>query len=198
MLRLLVPAITGSRLRAVSAAALLCLATWLQPPAAAQEASTPALKLQMLTAAFVYSFARFTEWPANASTTPLAICVHGDPGVADALEQLAGTRVVNGRRVTVVRPDSMRAARSCHVLFVGGRQAGDATQAIAATAGANILTIGDGDPFVRAGGIAGLLVEHDKMKFVVNADALERAGLRLSSKLLSLARIFREAPRAEP
>lgn len=147
---------------------------------------------QMLTAAFVYSFARFAEWPADAGMSPLIICVNGDQGVADALAELATGRLVGGRPITVVSSGSAPAAGTCHVLFVGGGHVASVAPSSDTGVGRGVLTIGEGEQFVRAGGIAGLFMENKKMQFIVNADALQRAGLRLSSKLLSLARIFRE------
>jgi len=156
---------------------------------AAARGPTPA----RLTAAFVYSFARFTEWPTALNGTPLIICVLGDVRVASALADLAGGRVVGGRYVTVVGLESLPVPRTCQVLYVSGDDAAHLPQPLDVDVGPGVLTIGQGEQFVRAGGIAGLFLENDKMRFIVNADALERSGLRLSSKLLSLAQIFREA-----
>ena len=58
--------------------------------------------------------------------------------------------------------------------------------------GASILTVGDGEDFARGGGVIGLFIEDGRMRFAINSDAAQRAGLRLSSKLLSLAKIVKE------
>jgi hypothetical protein len=58
-----------------------------------------------------------------------------------------------------------------------------------------VFTVGDGETFVRAGGIAALFNEDGKIKFAINPDALNRSGLRVSSKMLGLARLIREEPR---
>jgi hypothetical protein len=62
-------------------------------PASAQEVTEAALK-----AAFVYNFAKFTEWPADAmpASSPIMMCVHGDPAVADALARAVKGRVIAG------------------------------------------------------------------------------------------------------
>ena len=58
--------------------------------------------------------------------------------------------------------------------------------------GAPVLTVGDGDDFARNGGMIGLFVEDGRMRFAINPDAAHRAGLRLSSQLLKLAKIVKE------
>ena len=46
------------------------------------------------------------------------------------------------------------------------------------------------------GGVANLFIEGGRMRFAVNVDALQRSKLRLSSRLLSLAKIVKDAPDA--
>jgi len=55
-----------------------------------------------------------------------------------------------------------------------------------------MLTVGEGDDFPAAGGVIGLVIEDNKVRFDVNLEAAERAGLKISSKLLKLARNVRE------
>ncbi len=54
-----------------------------------------------------------------------------------------------------------------------------------------VLTVSDGKGFSLAGGIIELYVEGGRMRFAINVDAAERSGLRLSSRLLGLAKIVR-------
>jgi hypothetical protein len=58
--------------------------------------------------------------------------------------------------------------------------------------GASVLTVSNGPEFVRLGGIVGLFVDEGRMRFVINPDAAQRAGLRLSSRLLQLAQILKD------
>jgi hypothetical protein len=44
------------------------------------------------------------------------------------------------------------------------------------------------------GGVAQLVLENGRMRFVVNVDAARRANLKISSKLLNLARIVKDPP----
>ena len=145
-------------------------------------------------AAFLYNFAKFAQWPAE-SLPPgerLQLCVVGDDAVADALEQTIKGRAIEGHELSVRVVGTDAVLRSCHLVYVDGRDARRSSQALEALRGAAVLSVGDGDKFAELGGVAQLVLEQDRMRFSVNVTAVERARLRLSSKLLSLASIVRE------
>lgn len=145
-------------------------------------------------AAFLYNFAKFAQWPAE-SLPPgqrLQLCVVGDDAVADALEQTIKGRAIEGHELSVRVVATDAVLRSCHLVYVDGRDARLSSQALDAVKGAAVLSVGDGDKFAELGGVAQLVLEQDRMRFSVNVTAVERARLRLSSKLLSLASIVRE------
>ena len=54
--------------------------------------------------------------------------------------------------------------------------------------GASVLTVGDVEEFNSLGGMVRLLIENGKMRFAINLQAAEQARLKLSAKLLSLAK----------
>ena len=165
----------------------LCVAPLLlAAPAAAQSASAPAL-----TAAFLYNFAKFAEWPEGAPRGAMTICVLGDMAVADALDATVQGRTIEGREIAVVRvkPDGLRA---CHLLYVSGVDQRRSQQIIDELKTAPVMTVSDRDRFAEGGGIAGLFVEAGKMRFAINLDAAQRVGLRLSSRLLNLAKLVKD------
>jgi hypothetical protein len=150
----------------------------------AQPVAEPALK-----AAFLYNFAKFTEWPPAAMPprTPLVICTN-DPNVASALADMTRSRSIAGHSVEVRTPALDDAARSgCHVLYAANLDAPRASRLLGELKSAATLTVGDLDQFVALGGIAQLFIEKDRVRFRIGVAAADRAGLRLASQLLSLA-----------
>lgn len=120
------------------------------------------------------------------------MCVMGDLGLTEALAQAVTGRSVGGREIAVFEVTASGAAlKACHVLYVAG-DAVLAARVLTDVAGAPVLTIGEGDAFVRGGGMAGLFMEQGKMRFAVNPDTVVRAGVRVSSKLLGLARLVKD------
>jgi hypothetical protein len=169
---------------------LAALLLW-SAPIGAQGVTAPALK-----AAFLYNFANFTEWPAGvlAPQQRLSLCVIGDNAVADALEQTIKGRNVDNHELTVevIKPDGP--ILSCHLLYISGLDARRSALLLYGLNGTSIFTVGDGDRFAEMGGIAQLILENGRMRFVVNVGAAQRANLKISSKLLTLAKIVKDQP----
>jgi hypothetical protein len=152
----------------------------------AQSATAP-----VLTAAFLFNFAKFTEWPAEAPHDgPLTICVAGDPDVVSALERIVRGRPLAGRDVAALNVSG--GWRSCHVLYLTGLDAGRSQRIVDELKGAPVLTVSDREGFTEQGGIVGLVADGGKIRFKINTDAAERARLRLSSRVLSLATVVKD------
>jgi len=145
-----------------------------------------------LKAAHLFNLARFTEWPAGDPAGPIMLCVLGDADIAEALDRLAGDRQIGGRDIAVASLVSNRLVKACHLLYFGGPDSAAHTRSLDEVARTPVLTVGEGERFVRQGGIVGLVVEQGRTGFAVNTDAVLRAGLKLSSKLLGLATVLRD------
>lgn len=152
----------------------------------AQTVSAPAL-----TAAFLYNFAKFAQWPADAPAGPLRLCVLGDAAVADALVDTIGDRAIDGREVVISRMKPGGYTRGCHLLYIAA-DTRRAVETIEPLRNAPMLTVSDQPSFAHDGGIAEFFVEGGKMRFAINVDAAQRARVRLSSRLLTLARIVKD------
>jgi hypothetical protein len=154
--------------------------------ARAQDVTEPALK-----AAFIYNFARFTEWPADAMAkdAPLLLCVVGDPAVGGALEQAVKARTLAGHSIGVSQagPD-VRSLAGCHIAYIADVTASEAAKMVAALHDAPVLTISELKGFTRMGGIAQFFFENGQLRFDIQLASAARARLQISSKLLSLAR----------
>ena len=157
--------------------------------ASAQTASPPALK-----AAFLYNFAKFSEWPsaALAPGQPLAMCVVGDAAVADALGQTTKGHTIDGHELTVTVLKAGESAPGCHLLYVTASEIKRSAGLLLEAKGASVFTVSNADGFAESGGVAQLMVENDRMRFTINIGSAQRAGLNISSKLLSLAKIVKD------
>lgn len=145
-------------------------------------------------AAFLYNLTKFTQWPSDtlAPGQGISLCVAGDPAVAEALGRIVAGHAVDGHELTaqVVAPDGP--IRACHLLYVSGLDAKRSAQLLDALKGAPVFTVSDLDDFAESGGVAQLILENERMRFVVNAMSATRARLRVSSKLLSFARLVKD------
>jgi hypothetical protein len=180
----------GCRVRRVGAAVLTAIA-FTGVPVVAQLVSAPGIK-----AAYLFNFAQFVEWPADVvpAAAPLGVCIVNDAAVATALEQTIKGRTVGGRAVTVIRLATGATLPACHVIYLTGPDQKYLADVIGALNGRLVLTVSDASRFARTGGMVELYLEGGRMKIAVNVDALQRGKVRLSSRVLQLATIVRDAP----
>lgn len=172
-------------------AAVLAFAALNGGSAEAQAVSAPELK-----AAYLFNFAQFVEWPADVmpAGATLTLCVDNDGNVADALERTINGRTVEGRGLAVRRLRAGAPLPTCHVLYLGGSDLKRSLDVIRTIKDVGVFTVSDAARFAQTGGAVELFFEDGRMRIAVNVDALERARVRLSSRVLALAKIVRDAP----
>lgn len=158
----------------------VCLAVG---PLRAQEISEEAVK-----AGFVYNFVKFTQWTGDRDSDgrPLNICTPGALPLDGQLALLHG-RMVGSRKLVLRSHVAVSEWRTCQVLFLSLTETGRTETTLQSLSSAPVLTISDQPGFVQAGGMMGLRVEDNRVRFDVNLLAAQRAGLILSSQMLKLA-----------
>jgi hypothetical protein len=150
-------------------------------------------------AAFLFRFAQFVEWPADTfkgAAEPFTYCTIGNDPFHGALERTLNGKTIGQRALRVQHLNSAEKVGECQVLFVGG--SGDkkhVEEMLAGTGTLPILTVGEADRFAEDGGAIGFCTEDNKIRFEVNLDAAGKAGLKISAKLLALAKTVLGAPK---
>jgi hypothetical protein len=159
------------------------------PPAFAGDAAT----VPALTAAFLYNFVKFTVWPTEAleDGQRLLLCVADDAPVAEALEQMIHGRSFEGHALELMVVERQSDLGSCHIFYVGTFGTDRSVEMIEPVRDLPVLTVGKAGRFAARGGVAELIVDKDRMRFAINVASAQRAGLQLSSRLLSLAEIVK-------
>jgi len=168
--------------------AMLCLMIGIALPA---DICAGTVEEYSVKAALAFNFARFTDWPSdNIADSPKTfnICILGDNAVLEAFAGVEGKRV-KGRRIVLKRVRSMRKSVDCELLFVSGSPRELLPKIFAAVEGKPVLTIGEMAGFAEAGGIINLIKTRNRIKFEVNLKAAQKAGLKISSRILKLATI---------
>lgn len=164
------------------------------PPEGRQE--PPAAPEYRIKAAFLYNFTLYTEWPPTAfddPSSPIVLAVAGEDPFGEELDAAVRGKTVRGRSIDIRRYDRAADVPKCHVLFLANDQAKNLPQVLQRFRDAALLTVGEADSFTRSGGVIRLFVEEKKVHFEVNPDAAARAHVKLSSKLLSLAKVIRDS-----
>ncbi len=143
-------------------------------------------------AAYLFNFLKFVEWPEEAFADPLApivIGIVGDDPFGDALPQVVAGKTVQGRDLVIRKYRAGEDLRGSHILFISGSEKKRLPQLLSGLHGSCVLTVADIDGFLEEGGMILLFSEQNRVRFAINVDAATRAKLKISSKLLSLARV---------
>jgi hypothetical protein len=150
-------------------------------------------------AAFLYNFTKFVDWPATAfpDAGSLRICVLGDDPFGRSLQSVNGEQV-GTRKLKVIRTDSLAKPGGCQVLFISRSERERVPQIVAAVKDSPVLTVGDIPGLVDQGVSINFTLEGSKVRFEINTDAADKAGLKISSKLLQLAKRVVPAPGSRP
>ena len=145
--------------------------------------------------AFIYNMAKFVEWPAGSfqdPDSPLTIGIVGIDPFSPVLEAELRTRKVGGHPVEIRTLKVGDAMGACQIVFFPFSERDEALGIVKRLERSNTLTVGETEGFATIGGIVNLIVERNRMHFEVNPHAAERAGLKISSRLLTLATIVKE------
>ncbi len=146
-------------------------------------------------AVYIYNFAKFVEWPARAfedAGSPFVIGIIGDDPFGKIMEDTFDDKTVNGRKFTIKRYKRVRDIKACHIIFVSLSEERNIQSIIEAIRNEPTLSVGDSERFIDKGGIISFIVEDKKVRFNVNVCAARQAGLKISSKLLKLAKEVKE------
>jgi hypothetical protein len=143
-------------------------------------------------AAFLFNFTRFVEWPPSSARRPFCIGIAGSDPFGGALDEAIKGHMAGGRAIVIKHFKAGDPPADCDIVFFSSADRKKLTELLLRLKGAAVLTVGDTPGFCASGGDIGFAVEGDKIKLEINPDAAQRAGLQISSKLLSLAALVRE------
>jgi hypothetical protein len=150
-----------------------------------------------LKAEFIERFTRFIDWPASSSVpnsdVPFDICITGTNPLEEYLNTLSRNvkiknKLVRVRNVTIEKVDS------CNVLFISNSEASHLSAILEKISDRPILTVSDTAGFAEKGVLINFYRSGNYVRFEINNAAVQKSGLRFSSRLLKLARLVDTPP----
>jgi hypothetical protein len=163
---------------------------WLLLAGGLVHAQAPPPTEYQLKAAFLFNFAKFVEWPPAAfasNTSPIVIGVLGQNPFHDDLAQMVRNKTIDNHPLVIQEFRALAEATNCHILFVSTSEKDRLPEILKALKGASVLTVGEMDHFTESGGMINFVIKENKIRFQINSDQAAKAGLKISSKLMSLA-----------
>jgi hypothetical protein len=143
-------------------------------------------------AVFLFNFAQFVDWPADAFSgpaTPLVIGVLGDDPFGDFLDQTVRHEHLGGRPFQVRRYQSVDEIKTCHILFISRPDGNRPEEILAGLKHRPLLTVSDADGFAQRGGMIRFVTDRSRIRLQLNLEAAAAAHLTISSKLLRVAEL---------
>jgi hypothetical protein len=144
-----------------------------------------------LKAAFLYNFAKFTEWPENTfkdGSAPVVVVIFGEDPFGENINFIKDKSVKN-RKLEIKRCHEIKELAACHILFVSSSEKKRLSEILAAIKISSVLTVSDIDSFIESGGVIRFVLTNDNLGFAINAEAVKRADFKISSQLLKFGQL---------
>lgn len=142
--------------------------------------------------AFLYNFARFSQWPEGSfqsEDSPFVLGVIGTVAFADGLEAIR-QKSIHGRPVEIRNLDEPAQLEGCHLLFVGASEKERLSEILQSAREWNVLTVAEMRDFAHSGGVINFTKKSRKVGFQINVEAAKEIGVKLGSELLKRAEIM--------
>ena len=142
-------------------------------------------------AAFLFNFAKFVDWPREANPNPGAsfvIGILGDDPFGKALEDQFNGKIVQDKKLVFMPLSGLQQASGCQVLFISASETDNLVTILGKVQRPPVLTVSDIDQFIQRGGMVGFTMDQNRVRFNINLAAADKAGLKISSQLLKLAK----------
>jgi hypothetical protein len=161
-------------------------------------AQTPATEYEVK-AAYLLNFGKFVKWPPasiSSGAANFAICVLGDDPFGPILDATVRDEKVDGKNIVARRISHLHDVNGCHVLFISRSKEKQARSFLPSLAKIGVLTVSDMPGFLDHDGMIQFTFAGNRVRFAVNLDSVQNAGLTLSSELLKVASSIKGKSRA--
>jgi len=143
-----------------------------------------------LKAIFIYNFTKYIEWPPASKKGDFVIGVLGDyPTLVKELKTMALTKKAGLQRIAVENYHSVGAIKNCHILYIDKEKSIHLQRAISKMNGHNTLLITDKVGLAKQGAGINFFASENKQKFELNMANVKKYNLKVSSKLVALAKV---------
>lgn len=141
--------------------------------------------------AYIYNFTKFIDWPVDegkAASEPFRICITGSDPIRTTLGELTN-REAKGRPIKIVRIKDPSALPSCHLLYISRSEEPQLALILQRLQGTQVVTVSDIHQFAQRGGMISFVTDKDRVRVQINQRTARETGVKLSAKLLEIARV---------
>jgi hypothetical protein len=146
-------------------------------------------------AAYIFNFTKFIYWngsggDAKNTKNPIIISILGTDPIGDLLEDFSRKSAADQPIIVKKVGKDMNDISACHLLFIGKSEIRQLPGILMQLEGTNVLTVSDIPGFAHNGGMIGFFIANDRVKIEINVSTVQHAGLKVSAKLLEVAKLI--------
>lgn len=136
---------------------------------------------------FIYNFSRLIEWPADYKQGDFIIGVLGNSDVATELQLYTNAKKVGMQSIQIITYKEPSEIGKCHILFVSYSKSNKMSDVLGKIGGYSTLIIGEKRGLIGEGAAINFVISADKLKFELETANASKYGLKVNSKLASMA-----------
>ena len=183
----------GSAQRRAKSSALLCVAALFVAALSFADSGIAQAPVEeyRVKAAFLFHFVQLVDWPPGTlgdQKNPLTVCTIGKDSFQGDLETTLQGKLIGTHPLHVEHLKPSQEIKNCRVVFISDSERVQVPVIIAALKDDAVLSVGESDDFIKQGGMIGFCLDNNKVRFEINVGAADRAKLKISSRLLLLAK----------
>ncbi|MGA8676582.1 MAG: YfiR family protein [Candidatus Acidiferrales bacterium] len=183
----------GSGRRRAKSSALLCVAALFVAALSFVDSGIAQAPVEeyRVKAAFLFHFVQLVDWPPGTlgdQKNPLTVCTIGKDSFQGDLETTLQGKLIGTHPLHVEHLKPSQEIKICRVVFISDSERVQVPVIIAALNDDAVLSVGESDDFIKEGGMIGFCLDNNKVRFEINVGAADRAKLKISSRLLLLAK----------
>ena len=156
----------------------------------AQNQEKPVPMDHRVKAAFLVKFIKYIEWPSSNYPGEIGrfkLGVFGESPIAGNLFSIM-PKAINGWQLEIIKIRTVEECLDTHMLFLSSSEIDQYAEIINALKDSSVLTVSDTKDFLDMGGMINFLIVDEMVRFEINLKAAEKSGLKISSRILKLAR----------
>lgn len=139
-------------------------------------------------AIFVFSIAKYSQWPNSGAGNPFVIVVLGKTKLYDELVATAGNHSINGMKVSVLQADEISEIKQPQMVLVADNKSSVLPDLIKTTTNQPVMIVTEREGLHKKGaGVSFFVNDAGKLNFDLNLTEMQKRTITLSKSLTSLA-----------
>lgn len=145
-------------------------------------------KIEKFQSAYLYNISRYMEWPNDYNKNEFIIGVMGsNAAIIPELQVVAKTKRILGKKIIIETYNSPQETGNCNILFIPEDQNRFLSQIIKKTENSPILLVTEKSGMLKKGANLNFVFANNKLHFEIEMDRIREKGLKVHSKLQTLA-----------